>query len=70
MLGSIQRKPEDMIVPVGDKGHALCGARQTWASKARGTLQTLDVAPSIRAGPRPGGTPLPFSSLLPVWDEA
>ena len=34
--------------------------RQTWASEAHGTLQTLDVALSIHAGPRPGGTPPPL----------
>lgn len=55
-----------MIVHVGDEDHAPCGGlrgiihRQTWASEAHGTLQTLDVALSIHAGPRPGGTPPPL----------
>lgn len=30
----------------------------------------LDAALSVDAGPRLGGTPAPFSSLLPVWNKA
>lgn len=74
MLGSILRKLGEMIAHGGDREHALCGGLcriihwQTWASKARGTLQTPDVAPSIHVGCGPGGTP--YSSLLPLWDKA
>lgn len=63
-----------MIAHGGDREHALCGGLcriihwQTWASKARGTLQTPDVAPSIHVGRGPGGAP--YSSLLPLWDKA
>lgn len=40
----------------------LYGTTHQWSrvSKAHGTLQTLDAAPSIHAGPRPSETPPPY----------